>query len=165
MQQIKTVLLILIILILGINIQARRFQSRKGLLQYSEHFKQVFSTTNITILDNDNYYFIDCVFHKLLCPAINKRTEYELDNLDNLDNLNTFVETVGHEFMTKVYNKNNFPLTYRNNMVLNINEENILQYAILHYCSDNVIGNTHTTRPIFIELIIYSIILISLLFI
>jgi len=152
--------IILFMLIIGLTLIKQTFSmSEEKMLKYSEHFKMIFTSQIVTILDNDRYYFESLPFHKNLCPIINKKKEY--------NSVVDFVEDVKKEFLTKIYNKKNFVFTYRDNVELLTNEEDIDCYSLLHKCYSEIpVYKTIFSIPyILFTIVIYVIILFALAFV
>jgi hypothetical protein len=84
-----------------------------------EHVNKILSSNNISILNTDYYYIKHHYFHSQLCPIIENENENDY-------------EKVANQYMTLLYNDKNFPITYRDNVTLNIDDQDIKEYKRRH---------------------------------
>jgi len=96
----------------------RRDSTRRRIQK--EHIQKMLSNNIISILDTDYYYVPHLYFHSQLCPLI------ENENDTNL------IEKVGNVYMNSIYNNNNFPITYRMDVTLQIDNKDIKEYKRRH---------------------------------
>ena len=88
-----------------------------------EHLKKVFSSSTISILDTDDYSFVNYEFYKPLCLLISIPPEPTPESS---------YPDIKNVYMTQIYTKQHFPKTHRNTTELVISPDDLVKYHNRH---------------------------------
>lgn len=103
--------------------------SRAGRRRAQEkHIKNILSKDVLSIHSSDYYYYNSHLFQKKICPNINAFITDELTD----ESKKEISDAIGKLYLEKIYTKQNFKYTYRENMKIEVSFDDVLKYKRAH---------------------------------